>query len=188
MKNSNHLGSFILLAIAFIPISTYSWEIANRRPIPFFLYDKDGDNLISKKEFSETRSERWPKKETSMLNEINTSSFIVFDKNNDGQLTQRELASGQQIQKNKRFNLLVGQDRGMNQEMRMRKNKPLFSEFDLNNDGKIIEQEFSEAHNKRMTKRSRQGYPMKNRENAPLFTDIDVNNDGTISPEEFLAH
>ena len=99
MKNSNHLGSFILLAIAFIPISTYSWEIANRRPIPFFLYDKDGDNLISKKEFSETRSERWPKKETSMLNEINTSSLIVFDKNNDGQLTQRELASGQQIQK-----------------------------------------------------------------------------------------
>jgi Ca2+-binding EF-hand superfamily protein len=188
MKNSNHLASFILFSIAFIPISAYSQQISERGPIPFFLYDKDGDNLISQKEFNEIRSERFAKKSTSMRNEINASSFSAFDKNNDGQLTQRELASGQQIQKDKRFNVLVGQDRGMNQEMRMGKNRPLFSEFDLNNDGKIIEQEFSEAHNKRMTKRSRQGYPMKNRGNAPLFTNIDVDNDGEISPEEFLAH
>jgi Ca2+-binding EF-hand superfamily protein len=186
MKNSNNLGSFILLAAAFIPIYASSQEVPVRGPIPFFLYDKDGDNLISQKEFNEIRSKRLPKEGTPMTNKINASSFSVFDKNNDGQLTQRELSSGQKNDMS--INMGIEQGRGMNQEMKMNMNMPAFSEYDLNNDGKIIEQEFKEARNKRMNERSRQGYQMKNRENAPLFTEIDVDNDGEISPEEFLAH
>jgi len=190
MKNSNDLGSFILLAAAFIPICASSQEVPDRAPIPFFIYDKDGDNLISQKEFNEIRLERFSKKGTSVRGEFNVSSFSTFDKNDDGQLTQRELVSGQQVQKDKLQNIGTGKIRGMNQEMGMKigKNMPSFSEYDLNSDGKIIEQEFNEARNKRISERSHQGYQMKNRENAPLFTEIDVDNDGKISPEEFLAH
>ena len=65
---------------------------------------------------------------------------------------------------------------------------PSFSDFDLNNDGKISEDEFIEARTARITDRAQQGYQMKGLTDAASFADIDTNSDGSISPEEFSAY
>ncbi len=65
---------------------------------------------------------------------------------------------------------------------------PSFSDFDLNNDGKISEDEFIEARTARITDRAQQGYQMKGLADAASFADIDTNSDGSISPEEFSAY
>jgi Ca2+-binding EF-hand superfamily protein len=70
----------------------------------------------------------------------------------------------------------------------MGRNRPAFSEYDLNGDGKITEKEFNEARSKRISERAQQGYQMRNLGSAPSFADIDTNGDGEISTEEFAAH
>lgn len=72
--------------------------------------------------------------------------------------------------------------------MGMGRNMPTFSEYDLNGDGKIVEQEFNEARAKRMGERAQQGFPMRNAGNAPAFKEMDQNGDGALSAEEFAAH
>lgn len=83
-----------------------------------------------------------------------------------------------------------GMGMGQNQEMGkgMGRNRPAFSEYDLNGDGKITEKEFNEARSKRISERAQQGYQMRNLGSAPSFADIDANGDGEISVEEFAAH
>lgn len=187
MKSSNSVGSFILFAIAFLPINAYSEAIPERGPIPFSAYDKDGDDLISKKEFNEIRADRLSKRATEgtpMRGAANAPSFSAFDTNKDGQLTQGEFTAGQKIQMEKRRNIGAGQGRGMGQEMGMGKKMPEFSTYDVNGDGKILEKEFNEARAKRISEKTQQGYQMKNLGSAPLFIDIDADNDGKISPEE----
>ncbi len=65
---------------------------------------------------------------------------------------------------------------------------PAFSDFDLNKDGKITEEEFNEARAARIADRAQKGYPMRGLANAASFADIDTNHDGTLSPAEFAAH
>ncbi|HEY9190292.1 MAG TPA: EF-hand domain-containing protein [Sulfurovum sp.] len=66
--------------------------------------------------------------------------------------------------------------------------KPTFSEFDLNKDGKIIKSELDEAREIRMKKRADEGRMLRNAGEAHSFNQIDVNKDGAISEEEFLLH
>jgi len=80
----------------------------------------------------------------------------------------------------------MGQNQGMGKGMG--RNRPAFSEYDLNGDGKITEKEFNEARSKRISERAQQGYQMSNLGSAPSFADIDANGDGEISVEEFAAH
>ena len=80
----------------------------------------------------------------------------------------------------------MGQNQGMGKGMG--RNRPAFSEYDLNGDGKITEKEFNEARSKRISERAQQGYQMRNLGSAPSFADIDTNGDGEISVEEFAAH
>jgi len=87
-----------------------------------------------------------------------------------------EEVDGQQAQMQKR--------RGM----RRGRNMPIFSDFDLNGDGNIVENEFYQARNQRIAERAKQGYQMRNLGNAPSFADIDTNGNGKISAEEFTAH
>ena len=84
----------------------------------------------------------------------------------------------------------MGQNQGMGKGMGkgMGRNRPAFSEYDLNGDGKITEKEFNEARSKRISERAQQGYQMRNLGSAPSFADIDANRDGEISVEEFAAH
>lgn len=70
----------------------------------------------------------------------------------------------------------------------MGKDMPTFAEYDLNGDGKIVEQEFNEARAKRISDRAQQGYRMRNVGNAPAFQQIDSDGDGAISAGEFSAH
>jgi hypothetical protein len=64
-------------------------------------------------------------------------------------------------------------------------NRPNFSTFDLNKDGKISQKEFDDVRTKRMTQKANKGKMMRNAGNAPSFESIDTNSDGSISPEEF---
>jgi rhodanese-related sulfurtransferase len=78
--------------------------------------------------------------------------------------------------------------RGMGPGRGRQGNMPSFSDFDLNQDGKITEEEFTEARNARVTKRAQEGYQLRGLGNIRSFDDIDTNHDGAISPEEFSAH
>lgn len=65
---------------------------------------------------------------------------------------------------------------------------PSFSDFDLNKDGRITEEEFNEARAARIADRAQKGYPMRGMASAASFADIDTNRDGTLSPAEFATH
>jgi hypothetical protein len=64
---------------------------------------------------------------------------------------------------------------------------PSFSEFDLDADGVITEQEFRDARTARIAKRVREGRMMRGLINAPTFSDLDTDGDGSLTPEEFAA-
>jgi Ca2+-binding EF-hand superfamily protein len=62
-----------------------------------------------------------------------------------------------------------------------------FEGFDLNGDGAVTEQEFTDAHAARMSARAAQGMPMRGAASPPVFADFDRDGDGRMTPEEFLA-
>jgi Ca2+-binding EF-hand superfamily protein len=76
----------------------------------------------------------------------------------------------------------------MGMGMGMKGNMPTFADFDLDGDGKIVEQEFNTAHSKKMSEMAAEGRQMKHVGDAPGFTGIDTNDDGEISEAEFAAH
>ena len=71
--------------------------------------------------------------------------------------------------------------RGMN-------NRPDFSSFDKDGNGKLSQQEFYDAQAGHMAQKANEGKMMKNAANAPTFEMIDSNNDGAISPEELSKY
>lgn len=190
-KNSMPVGLLVALASGLSPINAMSEEMPVRGPIPFAAYDQDGNGFVSEKEFNTVRGERMAASTAEgrpMRGAASAPVFSAFDSNGDGQLTQDELAAGQMTQMEKRREMGMGQGRGMGQGMGMGRNMPTFSECDLDGDGKLVEEEFTEARNQRISERVRQGYQMRNVDSAPSFADIDANKDGGISAEEFAAH
>lgn len=65
---------------------------------------------------------------------------------------------------------------------------PTFEQYDLNNDGKIIESELEEARAKRMSQKAEEGKMLRNAKNAPAFADMDKNKDKSLDKEEFTLH
>lgn len=184
MNNFIKVFSLGLLALLF-SAALQSEELSARGPIPFNVYDKDGNGLISEAEFNGVRAERMSQRAADgmpMRNAGNAPMFSAFDSNGDGQLTQEELQAGQQTQMGQRG--VKGPGGGMGPGMNM----PSYSEYDLDGNGAISKQEFYEARSKRISERAQQGYPMRNIGNAPSFADVDSNRDGSISEEEFAAH
>jgi Ca2+-binding EF-hand superfamily protein len=51
----------------------------------------------------------------------------------------------------------------------------------------LLEQEFNEAHSKRITERAQQGYAMRGLENMHQFAEFDADGDGKVTLEEFTA-
>ncbi|HRE55609.1 MAG TPA: EF-hand domain-containing protein [Candidatus Competibacter sp.] len=79
-----------------------------------------------------------------------------------------------------------GYPQGMGQGMG--RNLPSFADYDVDGDGKIVEQEFNQSRAKRISERAQQGYRMRNIANAPAFQAIDRDGDGAIDAGEFSAH
>jgi len=89
-------------------------------------------------------------------------------------------------QERQKYNMRKNKGTGMWQKGM--NNQPTFSQFDLNNDGKITPKELEEGRAERMKQNAKEGRMMRNAEKASSFTDIDTNKDGTISKEEFRLH
>ena len=79
----------------------------------------------------------------------------------------------------------MGKGRGMGKGMQ---DRPTFTTFDLNNDGKITQTEFYDAQAKHMTQKANEGKMMKNAGNAPTFESIDTDKDGIVTHTEFNTH
>lgn len=195
MMKKSYLSTPLVLVsfLSVISVSVASTELPIRGPIPFSVYDVDGNGLISEQEFTQIRNERIAAKAAQgrpMKNKGNSPSFSSFDEDGNGQLTQKELDSGQQAQMQKRRKnggqpLNKGQGRRKGAGMGGNSNMPGFSDFDLNKDGVILSDELYEARAIRITERVKQGYPMRNIANPPSFEDIDANSDKKITSEEF---
>lgn len=189
MQKMKPIHAILTLSIS-VPgmISAQAEEIPDRGPIPFAAYDLNSDGKITESEFSSVREKRQATRPPT-ARPMPAPSFSAFDRNGDGWLSADELTTGQQeMQQRRRAGMGSAQGAGMGRGMGRGRNRPTFADFDLNSDGSIPEAEFLEAQAKRISERSRAGYPMRNIGNLPLFTDIDTNQDGLITADEFSAH
>ena len=173
------LGLASILAGVLIPIDSYA-QAANpsRGPVPFEVYDADGDGAISEAEFNRVREQRMAGRPGGGMG---APDFSRFDLDSDGRLSREELEAGRQANRASR----TGGGPGMGS---MGRNMPGFEDFDLDGNGSITETEFYEARAKRASERAEQGYRMKNLGSMPSFGDIDTDGNGIISPDEFAGH
>jgi len=161
-------------------------------------FDINGDGYITEKELQDGRTKRMAKyaKEGRMMrNAANAPSFANIDTNKDNKISPEEFEKHQTMHmqnmcKGTNKSMMMGTSKGMmstpNRYSMM--NMHTFNEFDLNNDGQIIESELSEAHTSLMAQHAKEGRMMKNVANAPTFADIDTDKNGKISPDEFQKH
>ena len=77
---------------------------------------------------------------------------------------------------------------GKGKGMGMKGNMPAFADFDLDGNGMISEQEFSEGHSMRMSEMAAEGRKMQHMCDESAFAKIDADADGAISESEFAAH
>ena len=94
-----------VMLLGAVPAVVQAEELPDRGPVPFHLYDTDGNNLISEDEFYNVRAKRMQKRADEgfpMRGAANAPDFSEFDGNGDGTLTPEELSAGQQAQMNKR--------------------------------------------------------------------------------------
>lgn len=158
-----------------------------RGPLPFSVFDQDGDGLISSQEFEAVHALRYN------VRAGQRPDFNAFDENGDGWLTPAELSNGQRNRMLERRQQMAGggmnQGRGMGPGMGpgMGRNMPSFQSFDTNGDGVLQQEEFQLARANRIRQRAEQGYQMRNLQNAPSFESIDANGDGSVTPDEFSA-
>ncbi|MEJ2620389.1 MAG: EF-hand domain-containing protein [Candidatus Thiodiazotropha sp.] len=159
-----------------------------RGPLPFEVFDQDGNGSISPQEFESVHAQRRQTPNTqggSARRLMDPPDFSTFDVDANGSLSPAELAEGQ---RNRQSQRMTGPAAGqMMKGGGMGFNMPTFSEFDLDGNGVLQEDEFQQARANRIRERSMKGYQMRNLKNAPPFASIDSNGDGTISREEFSA-
>lgn len=162
---------------------------AERGPMSFAQFDRNGDGVVTEAEFNQARSERMAARSSAgapMRGMMNAPTFNDIDQNGDGQLTPDEIADFRAQRMGNRGGM--GPRAGMGPGMgmgRMGGQMPTFSSFDADGDGLISEDEFAQGRAERIKERSQQGYPMRNLANAPSFEAVDQDGDGQIDKQEF---
>ncbi len=159
-------------------LTAHAATLPEKGPIPFTLYDQNGNGTISQQEFDSTHAQH----RAQGIPSHTPPSFKAFDLNQDGKLTKEELHAGQR-QKMQQHHAQIRQ-----QTNKRPPEKPSFSEFDLNGNGFISKEEFYEARTKRRIEKARQGHDMANIRHAKPFEKIDLNGDQKITADEFSNH
>ena len=154
-------------------------------PIPFEVFDLDGNGSISQQEFDQVRARRAEAREKAGLPSTSGSrSFGSLDGDADGEVTLEEfqaahVAAGAGASQGP--GRRGGRGRGMGGS------PPAFSEFDLNGDGAVDEQEFIDARTRRIAERIKEGRMMRGLTTPHTFSDMDTDGDGSLTPAEFDA-
>jgi Ca2+-binding EF-hand superfamily protein len=147
-----------------------------RGPISFSDFDKNGDGMISREEFSATQRNR-----AETQTETRTQTHEMNGR--PGTPPVQAPAAGMGVQNQEQM------QEQMRTQQRMRPtNIPAFAEFDQDSDGSVTQKEFYSTRNIRIRARVLEGKQMRNMSNAPSFSSIDSNGDKLLSEEEFNAH
>ncbi len=152
-------------------------------PIPFEVFDLDGSGAISQQEFDQVRARRAEAREKAGLPSMRSSRpFGSLDGDGDDEITREEFEAAHAAAGDG-----AGQGPGRRGERGrgMGGSPPAFSDFDLNADGAIDEQEFIDARTKRIAERIREGRMMRGLTTPHTFADMDTDGDGSLTPEEF---
>ena len=208
-RKSITTGLLIVVAGSFVSINTQAEELPARGPVSFADFDQDGSGFVSEEEFNSVRGERMAARAAEgkqMRGAASAPAFSDIDTDGDGQLNPDELATAQKahMEKHRAMHKGQGAGKGMGQGagkglakgpckesgqgMGMKGNMPTFTDFDIDGDGKIVEQEFNQGHARRMSEMAAEGRQMKHVGDAPGFSGIDTNGDGEISKQEFATH
>jgi Ca2+-binding EF-hand superfamily protein len=154
-------------------------------PIPFEAFDLDGSGAISQQEFDELHGRRAEERaEAGLPAPRQSQSFGSVDADGDGAITREELQAAQGAGRagpGRGRGMRGGRGRGMGGDV------PVFSDFDLNGDGRIDEPEFAKARAARVNERAGQGRMLRGMASAPPFSDLDADGDGSLTPDEFAA-
>ncbi len=137
-----------LVATVFLPVqvSAQAGPGTNRGPIPFEIFDADGDGAVSEEEFNQALADRMAANAAegrAMKNAANMPQFEVIDTDQNGTLSETEILVFQAQQRSAMQGQGPGQ--GMNRGMAM----PSFSDLDTDGDGCINAEEF-QAHQQAM--------------------------------------
>lgn len=185
-------------AFAVDPAAGMGVEGMHGKGVPAFDdFDLDGDKSISREEFIKARTARINERaaeDRQMRGLADIVPFEEIDADKDGSISPEEFSATvnkmQEQKQSERINQrgAMGQGQGMGRGGAQQNTMPSFADFDLNNDGKISEKEFTEARTARISERATEGRQMRGLADAASFADIDSNNDGSLSPEEFSAY
>jgi hypothetical protein len=102
------LSACIITSLFYVQ-SIQAEPLPQRGPIPFYIYDIDSNGYISQAEFHSIRNQRMANKAARgypMRGAVSEPDFAQFDTNKDDQLNPDELARGQQLQMQKRQDMM----------------------------------------------------------------------------------
>jgi Ca2+-binding EF-hand superfamily protein len=191
LQKSIPVGLLALMLNGLAPTVALAEGMPLRGPMSYTAIDRDGNGFVSEEEFTAMNRERMEARMAQLRARCDAASARMFsrlDTNSDGQLSLEELESGQRARMERQRWRGMGYGPGKGRGTGMMRNRPAFTEFDLNADGEVTEEEFYTARNNRIKERMEQGYRMRNLPNAPTFADLDADGNGEISAEEFAAH
>ncbi|MGB5735600.1 MAG: EF-hand domain-containing protein [Thiohalocapsa sp.] len=182
----------LVIACTLGPMLTASAQPPMGGPMTFGAFDQNGDGVVTEQEFTTIHEKRMaarPQQAAPMRGGFGPPTFSDFDSDGDGRMTQAEFDAGRQARMQSRRGMGSGMGQGMGPGggRGMAMHMPTFSEFDLNGDGGLTEQEFYDARAQHMRTRAQQGFPMRNAAHAPPFETVDGDGNGVVSPDEFAA-